>query len=512
MFVTRCKTVLLLVIAGVFLLWTCDALAHQRGQYAVDEMFVLDLRGDSVKLEYLAHLAEVPTLKEWMLLDTGEDGVVTEEEKAAYVERRLPALLAGLKVEVAGVPVRLNEEGGRAETIINELGLEELRIQLVASGAWPESHDSNAPYDVGAASSLFPDKNGLFETTLLLGKQSATSLAQRGTGLQEGISTDGRGLYVFRNNEPCFLFHIEPGSGPRPEDALEAATRDPRPANLHEHDPGSSWMRSVFTILERKDLTLATVLFGLAIAVGMGMGHALSPGHGKTVMAAYLIGERGTYWHAVVLGLTVTITHTWSVFLLGLLTLAAGAAVSEDRLTFWTGVVSGAIIAGIGLFLFVRRVRDLREFRSGGADGHGHRRDHHHGHSEHHHHHHHGQDHSHHHAGETVPGYGNILWLGISGGIVPCPAALIVLLLALKLGRLAYGLALIAAFSAGLAIVLVGIGIVVVRGAQMMRKNVGERPAVLLVLPVVSSAFITVLGGGVVFWTLVQYGIIGLGS
>lgn len=513
-FGNRREALLSLALASFFLAGSSAAWAHQRGPYAVDELFVLDLRGDSVKLEYLAHLAEVPTLKEWMQIDADEDGIVTPEEKAAYVEKRLPGLLAGLSVEVAGTPVRLTAEGARAETIINELGLEELQVHVAARAAWPDARGPSAPYDASVGSSLFPDKNGLFEVTLLLGESFQTSLAQRGAGLQEGISADGSGAYVFRNSEPHFSFRVEAASAIRTEDTPEAAARAPGDARLHEHETGGTWLRQILTILERKDLTLTTFLLGLLIAAAMGMGHAWSPGHGKTIMAAYLIGERGTYWHAVLLGLTVTVTHTWSVFLLGLLTLAAGSAISEDRLTFWTGLASGAIIAAIGMFLFVRRVRDLRAFRArdtGGLEHHHHHLHHHsHDHATHHHHHDHG--HSHPHAREGSPGYGGILWLGVSGGIVPCPAALIVLLLAIKLGQLSYGLALIAAFSFGLAIVLVGLGMAVVRGARMMRTGIGARPAVAVVLPVVSSALITILGGGVVFWTLVQYGIIAPGT
>ncbi|HNT88839.1 MAG TPA: sulfite exporter TauE/SafE family protein, partial [Candidatus Hydrogenedentes bacterium] len=124
----------------------------------------------------------------------------------------------------------------------------------------------------------------------------------------------------------------------------------------------------------------------------------------------------------------------------------------------------------------------------------------------------HGHEHRHDLVSTARPGYAHILWLGVSGGIVPCPAALIVLLLALKLGQLPYGLALLVAFSAGLAVVLVTVGVLVVRGAQAVRRRAGEQGHIFLVLPVVSAAFITVLGGAVVLWTLIQYGLLDLGA
>ncbi len=91
---------------------------------------------------------------------------------------------------------------------------------------------------------------------------------------------------------------------------------------------------------------------------------------------------------------------------------------------------------------------------------------------------------------------------------MPCPAALIVLLLAIKFGRLAMGLWLIVAFSFGLAIVLVAVGIAVVRASGEIRKRIGERSPLLLGLPVVSSVLITVLGAWVVLWTLLQHNVI----
>lgn len=253
-----------------------------------------------------------------------------------------------------------------------------------------------------------------------------------------------------------------------------------------------------------RDKELPPLLFGLGLLVAtlLGMGHALSPGHGKTVMAAYLIGEQGTSWHALILGIVVTLTHTWSVIALGLVTLYFKEFLSENQVNFWTGILSGAIIVIIGVYLFRQRYHRLLA-TAGGAAGdwrffHGH-------------------DHV---PAETPPvevdaakppSYKSIFWLGISGGVVPCPSALIVLLLALKVGRLAYGLALLVAFSIGLAIVLVLIGILVVRASRMLkRQNLAEHPAIRL-LPLASAGLITLLGGWVVVWTLLQFQVLQFG-
>ncbi len=196
--------------------------------------------------------------------------------------------------------------------------------------------------------------------------------------------------------------------------------------------------------------------------------------------AAPLIGERGTTWNAVVLGIVVTLTHTWSVILLGLVTLFASERISEERLSFWLGIVSGLLIVGIGIALFLHRYATFLLARHGSGDAHSHAHDH-------------GRSHVVETKENRSPSYWNILGLGISGGIVPCPTALIILLLATKFGRLHYGMCLILAFSFGLALVLIALGIAVVRASGMVRRMTGEGRT-LLFLPVLSSTAIIFLG------------------
>jgi len=198
----------------------------------------------------------------------------------------------------------------------------------------------------------------------------------------------------------------------------------------------------------------------------------------------------------------VTLTHTWSVIFLGLVTLYFEGFLSEEQVNFWTGIVSGLIIVAIGVVLFRKRFHHYLATAQGRPG-----------------------DwrffHGHHHTPEVTaappapddarPSYRNILWLGVSGGVVPCPAALIVLLLALKVGRLSYGLALLLAFSLGLALVLVAIGILVVRASRFARASALKQSGLLQVLPLGSAALITVLGTWVVVWTLLQFDVLRFG-
>jgi len=254
-------------------------------------------------------------------------------------------------------------------------------------------------------------------------------------------------------------------------------------------------------------LGLGIILIALAVAVGLGAFHALEPGHGKTLVAAYLVGSRGTAKHAILLGLIVTATHTAGVYLLGAVTLYASQYIVPERLYPWLGVVSGVMIAGLGLVLLVRRCLGKDELLT---HMHHHHSVHAHGADSHHHHpHHHGHEHHHHQHGRQVS-LRELLTLGISGGIVPCPAALVVLLSAVSLQRIGFGLLLIVAFSVGLAAVLIAVGMLIVYARQFMSRFQGEGRMVTRWLPLTSSAFILLVGVGMTCQALASAGFIRL--
>ena len=305
-----------------------------------------------------------------------------------------------------------------------------------------------------------------------------------------------------------------------------------RPAAPAQSKRATEMLNRVTDILRTEELTPALVIVAFSVSLLLGMGHAFSPGHGKTVMAAYLIGERGTVMHALALGIVVTVTHVWSILALGVVSLYFTDRMTEEQFTFWTGIASGGIIVGLGLFLLQQRYKRYVLAKPAGgldADAHGH---HHllhaHGGAHFHapgdemkhegipadsvaHEHSHGAfSHSHVVDGKDgkPPTYKSILWLGISGGIVPCPAAFIVLMLAINLGRLAFGLLLILVFSVGLAAVLVAIGIAVVRASGQVRRRIGAQSRALLALPVFSALLITALGAVLVVQTLIAHGVI----
>lgn len=251
--------------------------------------------------------------------------------------------------------------------------------------------------------------------------------------------------------------------------------------------------RNSFTeLMAAKQISFAFALLAAAIAAALGALHALEPGHGKTIVAAYLVGSRGTARHALLLGMIVTISHTAGVYLLGAITLHAQKYILPDRIYPFLAVLSGILIAGMGCYLLLQRYvggefahRHSDEFPAAGeAPKEGTQRQ----------------------PGKISAR--QLLVLGITGGIVPCPAALVVLLSAVALHRTGFGLYLIAAFSLGLAAVLMAMGLAAVYADHLISRLWLEGPLIQRWLPMGSAAMIILLGFGIAVRGLVSAGIL----
>jgi nickel/cobalt transporter (NicO) family protein len=190
-------------------------------------------------------------------------------------------------------------------------------------------------------------------------------------------------------------------------------------------------------LLRQPDWSAPVLATALAVSFALGAVHALEPGHGKTLVAAYLVGARGTLRHAMILGGTVTFTHTISVFLMGFATMFLTQYVMPQTIIPVLGVISGLMIIGVGVWLLIKQVRHT---------------------------------HDHHHHQHDVS-LGSLITLGASGGLVPCPTALVLLLTSISLGHAAKGLLLLVSFSAGLAIVLTAVGATVIYGKHLLPKR-----------------------------------------
>jgi nickel/cobalt exporter len=245
-------------------------------------------------------------------------------------------------------------------------------------------------------------------------------------------------------------------------------------------------------LLHQQQLTPWMIAVAIGIAFALGAAHALTPGHGKTIVAAYLVGSRGTLKHAAFLGGMVTFTHTVSVFLLGLATLFLFQYVVPQKVTQVLGAISGLSIVAVGGWMLYKRLR-----RAQHSQHHDHGHDHHHHDHPHEHTHSHGPGgHSHTHMPEEIS-WSGLVALGVSGGLVPCETALVLLLTAIALRRVGLGLLLLVSFSLGLALVLMAIGVLVIYAKNLLPSGSDGNPffrPVVQWMPVASAAVVMMLG------------------
>ncbi|MGO9571883.1 MAG: nickel/cobalt transporter [Desulfomonilaceae bacterium] len=289
--------------------------------------------------------------------------------------------------------------------------------------------------------------------------------------------------------------------------------------------------KALASYVTKGDVSFPMIIFALGSALLLGSTHALSPGHGKTMVAAYLIGSRGTRRDAILLGGIVTFTHVISVLLLGLLCLPLSKHVVSQKVFPWIGAASGAVIFLVGYWMLAKRALRLEYGHS--HHGHHHEREEPHGnpciaqgqasfvgemtspgpivqHNHHrpeHNHEHHDHGHGHEHAPKGRITTGSLVSLGLAGGMVPCPTALVILLSAISLGWIGFGLLLIIFFSLGLAAVLIVIGLLTVT-ASRLADRFSESRRWIQVLPVFSAGAVMIIGIGIAFNSLVSGGIL----
>ncbi|MDX6540076.1 MAG: nickel/cobalt transporter (NicO) family protein [Gaiellales bacterium] len=492
----RCAIVAVLLLAVAVPM----ASAHPLGNFTVNQYTRLDIARQDVSVRYVLDMAEIPTFQRRQLVDADHNGRISAAE-AARESKRLIALVAPhLHLTADGAPVRLVLETARVAFPHGQGGLSTTRLDARFHAAGIALGRSRA---FALTNTYATDRVGWRELLVARGP----GVAIRSTDASVGDRTKALTHY------PTDLLHsppdvraettvAEPGSGGLAVQAIPAhdASAPARASSSAKSDGG-------FVSLVESDgqLTLLGALAALGLALVFGMVHALTPGHGKTMVAAYLAGTRGRARHALILGATVTITHTAGVFALGIVTLSLSQFIVPDQLYPWLNLASGVMVVGIGAFAIRDRLRRwlaaARPRRSiAGAEhepGHGHDHGHDHtpaiatAHA-----HDHGHDHGHGHS-HDVPeelSMRSLIGLGISGGLLPCPSALVVLLSAIALHRLAFGLALIVAFSLGLASVISGIGLAVLYARKLFTRLPSDHGRIVPLLPILSAVIITVLG------------------
>ncbi|MGW2402817.1 nickel/cobalt transporter [Kitasatospora sp. NPDC001664] len=491
--------------------------AHPLGNFSVNHYLGFTVHPDRLDLLAVVDAAEIPTLQEQPRVDRDGNGTVDEGERAAWAAEQCTRVAERLRVtsDADAAPLRWTTGSARFDYQDGAAGLRSGRLEcrLRAGLRLPEGGAG-----VHVASGIDATRVGWNEI-VVRGEGAVVTDSDVPAGSISGELRDyPRELLGSPSGVTHARFRARPGAGGEAGAVAGAAPTTGPAAWLARFDGRLAALGAA----ER--LTVPLGLLAVLLSLLLGAGHALLPGHGKTVMAAYLAGRHGRTRDAVTVGATVTATHTAGVLVVGLC-LTAFSSLAGDVLLGWLGVLSGLLVTVVGVSLLRDAVRRLPNSRArhgdqlqaleqprrelvhaaaadGGGhghlhehphphdhdhdhrhhDGHGHGHDHDHD-LDHDHGHHdgHGHDHDHdhghhhhgwfggHHHGPDAPSRGRLIGLGIAGGLVPSPSALVVLLGAVALGRTLFGAALVVAYGLGMAATLTAVGLLLVKVGDRLR-------------------------------------------
>jgi nickel/cobalt transporter (NicO) family protein len=421
------KKMLLLVAVGLALLTPGTAAAHPLGNFTINRFSRVELSGPRVYVLYVLDMAEIPTFQAGRI------------DAHTYAAR----LAAGAHLTVDGRRVRLMPAATALAHPPGAGGLRTTRLEVSLRG--PRlAHPAQVEY----RDTNYADRIGWKE--IVVGARAPSE--------SDELRAYPKDLLQSPLNVSAVSARLTPTHGPDTPPALTRGAALQAPDRVA--DAGFA------RLIAGDHLGVWVVLGSLAAALFWGAAHALSPGHGKTIVTAYLVGQRGTPRHAALLGLIVTATHTIGVFGLGIVTLLLSRFVVPDHLYPWLNLTTGLLVVGIGASVLASRVRNRRAHTHAAP---------------------------HHHHDQSAITRRSLVAVGVSGGLLPCPSALVVLLAAISLHRIAFGLLLIVAFSAGLASSITGIGLVAVAAKRAFGRLRFEA-GVLGALPAVSALVIVAAG------------------
>jgi nickel/cobalt exporter len=426
------KRLLLVLVAAAALAVPAGAAAHPLGNFTINRFARVEVAGDRLFVRYVLDLAEIPTFE-------ARQRGVDARLYAARLARGVHATLDGRPVVLVPVAHALAFPQGAG-------GLHTMRLEVILRGPSVSSSEHLALRDTNYAGRI-----GWKE--IVVGADTRS------------ISSELRAYPKSLLQSPRDVTSVSATVGPTHDAAPTLTQGRALQAPVRVADSG-------FTrLIAQGHLSPLVILAALVAALFWGAAHALSPGHGKTIVAAYLIGKRGTLRDAAALGAIVTVTHTIGVFALGLTTLLLSQWIVPDTLYPWLNLVAGVSVVLIGVAVLRARGREWLHAR---AHAHGHH-------------------HHHDHVPEPGSGVRGLLAVGVSGGILPCPSALVVLLAAISLHRIAFGLVLIFAFSIGLALAITAVGLAAVLAKKAFARRSFDG-LLLRALPALSAAVILVAG------------------
>jgi len=490
-------------------------LAHPLGNFTINHYAGVRVEPDAVRLDVVIDMAEIPTFQERVRLDADADGDVSDGEAAAARAPECERLSSSLDLRVGGEPVPLRPTAAGLTFPIGSGGLPTLRLVCVYEA--PLAAPLGATTPIEFADRSYAERIGWREIVVTGDRVTIGGRAVDGPGSEPGsapaaVSTSARltaypdDLLAAPLDDRSVSFVAAPG-GPAPPafavpdaQALEATGEpggEPKPGGDVASVPGG--VGGEVPEIFRADLTPVVALVSLLVAAALGAGHALTPGHGKTLMAAYLVGARGRALHAVGLGLSVSVSHTLGIVVLAVLVVGAEQVVAPDVVVRVAPLVAAVTTVAIGGWMLASEVRRRRAARveateherahaSGATHDHGHE---------------HGGEHSH--GGvrhrHAPPAGSSVTWrslfaLGLAGGIIPSTNALLILLFAIAAGRPLFGFVLVGAFGLGMAAVMTGVGLALVyaRGlvGRLPGRPIGSRLAGLA--PLGASVVVLALG------------------
>jgi ABC-type nickel/cobalt efflux system permease component RcnA len=492
------------------------ASAHPLGNFSVNHLDVVRVSTDSVDVRYILDQAEIPTFRQ-------------RDLSPAQVLDRTRALVArGVTVQAGGRPVPLRlAPGGRISFPPGAGGLDTTRVELLLSARVATRGA------VVVRDATFPGRVGWRAVVVRPGAGTAVRANVPSADPTRGLRVYPKAVLSSPADRAVGRLDVATGRGTVSAPRLDGDGV----ATVRGHEAGDGFAG----IFADASAGRGVLLFLLLAAFGWGAVHALSPGHGKAMVAAYLVGTRGRARHAVALGMTVTVTHTIGVFALGVVTLALSQAILPEDLYPWLNLASGLLVLLVGggvLRARVRAARGARVHDHGGHDhahgsdhAHAHGDDHddahsddhdhvhgddhdhalgddHHAHGSGHHHgagHHQGPGHHHHHHDTPLTRRG-LLAMGASAGLIPCPSALVVLLGAIAQHQVALGLLLIVAFSAGLAATLTVLGIAVVHAGRITARI---RPSSRIVTGLPAASALVIVAAGLLLTARAIPGVVG---
>ena len=501
--------------------------AHPLGNFTINHYSGLRISTTSVLVDHVTDFAEIPTFTERRTMDTDANGDVSDAEAATYAQSKCTALASDLDLEVGGsrLALTLTQLG-----ISFPMGQGNPTMRLVCVYDAPLASALGAGTSISYVDRSFAERQGWREITLagdgttLSGSDlTSESASERLTHYPADLLTVPLGqasaAFVANPGGSALPAFIVPDAMPINSTSVEPVVAPPPPADGSTAAVPASVTElgsDVTGLFQAADLTPPVIVLSLLVAAGLGALHALSPGHGKTVMAAYLVGSRGNARQALGLGLTVTVSHTIGVLALGLLSLSAAVVIPADKLYPILSVASGAIVVVIGTWLLFTRLRAWRAQNRAQAHAqsqprpypHPYRAD-----VEADHsrpegwHEHDGMGHTHLPQGQQQMGKRGLFALGLSGGMIPSVSALLVLIGSISIGRPAWGVVLTVAFGIGMAAVLVGVGFGLVYARRIVERIPATRSLDLgRRVPVLSAVVVLVAGA-----LIAGQGLVGLG-